>query len=461
MKDKDKGELEIIEKLFVDLFPICRSITGNGVRKTLKILQEKSQFNIKEIPSGTQCFDWIVPDEWNIEDAYIQNTNGEKIIDFKKNNLHVVSYSTPIQRKMKFIELDSHLHSLPNMPCSIPYRTTYYKKDWGFCLKHDDLKKFNDAEEYDVVINSSLKPGNLTYGEFLIKGELDDEIIFSTYCCHPSMGNDNLSGMILWLLLLRYLKCIKTKFSYRFIITPETIGAISYLSENKNNLNNVIGGYELTCVAGPNEFVYNSSFLGEHVIDKIAIETLNELNIKFKKKSFKPIGSDERQYSSPGFRIPIGLLCKDQFHNYDFYHTSSDNLDFISSESLYKSYILYTKIIQNLEKMDKNLLETVNETNNSKSKFSFYLTLNPNCEPMLSKRKLYPELGGTLFQPSSDTKKDKEKYVELLISILFYSDGHTSIEAISLKTGFPEADIEEMSEKLLKHNLLKRVNDDN
>jgi len=290
----------------------------------------------------------------------------------------------------------------------------------------------------------------------LIKGELEDEIIFSTYCCHPSMGNDNLSGMVLWILLLRYLKSIKTKFSYRFIIIPETIGAISYLSENKNNLEKVFAGFELTCVAGPNEFVYNSSFLEKHVIDRITIKTLNELNLKFKEKKFKPIGSDERQYSSPGFRIPIVLLCKDQFHDYDFYHTSSDNLDFISSKSLLESYILYKKIIQNLEKLDKSEMEVENKTKNTKSKFSFYSTLNPYCEPMLSKRKLYPELGGTLFQSSSDTKKNNEKYVELLVSTLFYSDGYTSIEEIALKSGFSELEIEEMSNKLIEEKLFER-----
>mgnify|MGYP001213668058 CR=1 FL=1 len=458
MKNQNiKEEIKIVEDLFSKLFPICRSITGKGVKESLKILQEKSDFSIKQIKSGTKCFDWIVPDEWNINDAYIQNSNGEKIIDFKENNLHVISYSIPVQKKMRFSELKSHLHSLEDIPNAIPYRTSYYKKNWGFCIKHDDLKKFNNNDEYNVVIDSSLNPGNLTYGEYQIKGELDDEIVFSTYCCHPSMGNDNLSGMILWILLLDYLKSIKTKFSYRFIIAPETIGVISYLSKNKDNIKKVFGGYELTCVAGPNEFVYNSSFKEEHLIDKIAIQTLQELNMKFKKKKFKPIGSDERQYSSPGFRIPIGLLCKDQFHDYNFYHTSLDNLDFVSSKSLLESYTVYTKIIKNLENSDRKILRVNDVEKKTKSKFAFYITQNPNCEPMLSKRNLYPELGGRLFQPSSDTRKDKENYVELLISTLFYSDGNTSIEEISLKTGFSELDIEEMSEKLILQRLLERL----
>ena len=455
------NEQTIITSLTKKLFPICRSITGNGVRQSLKILNDVSTFPTYEIPSGTKCFDWIIPDEWNIEDAFIENENGQKIIDFKNNNLHVLNYSTPVDTTLNFDELKNHLHTNPDIPDAIPYRTSYYKRNWGFCLSHNQFLKIDKTSDYHVVINSSLNSGSLTYGEFLIKGDSKSEFIFSTYCCHPSLANDNLSGMILWILLLKYLKEKKTKFSYRFLIMPETIGPIAYLSKHENHLSNISGGFVLTCLGGPSNFSYKSTFLENHRIDQIVQDTLDELKIQFQKFPFSIRGSDERQFSSPGFRIPMGVLCKDKFHEFDYYHTSLDNLDFISTDNILLSFFVYTRIIDSLEKLDEISVKPANPTLNndiSKSKFPIFKSKNPKCEPMLSKRGLYPNLGGSLKHSKNTLQSmlDTEKNLELVLNSLFYSDGETTIEKISLKSNLPEDELYECSKKLVDIDLLER-----
>lgn len=449
---------EIIPTLMKQLFPICRSITGFGVRKSLNILKEISDFKIFEIPSGTKCFDWTVPDEWNIKDAFIEDSKGNKIIDFQKNNLHVVNYSIPIDETLTFTKLKNHLYTLPNIPDAIPYRTSYYKREWGFCLEQNKFEKMDHDTEYHVVINSSLSKGSMTLGEYLIKGESKNEFIFSTYCCHPSMANDNLSGMILWILLLQYLKSKNTKFSYRFLIMPETIGTISYLSKNQFTMSNVIGGFVLTCVGGPGDISYKSTFLETHPIDKIVTDTLDDNNIKFKKFPFVPRGSDERQFSSPGFRIPIGLICKDKFHEYENYHTSLDNLEFISESSILSIFSLYVKIIDALEQSNDLIFHKDNKKiKNKKTNFPIFKSLNPNCEPMLSKRNLYPTIGGTLKQSMSKDElvSNNKINLDLLLNILFYSDGNTSVEYISLKSRISEDEIFIYSKYLVKLKLLE------
>ena len=451
-------EKQIISTLMKQLFPICRSITGSGVRKSLNILKGISDFKIFEIPSGTKCFDWEVPDEWNIEDAFIEDSKGNKIVDFQKNNLHVVNYSVPINETLTFTKLKNHLYTLPDIPDAIPYRTSYYKREWGFCLEQNKFEKMNREIEYHVVINSSLSKGSMTLGEYLIKGESKHEFIFSTYCCHPSMANDNLSGMILWILLLQYLKSKDTKFSYRFLIMPETIGTIAYLSKNQFAMSNVLGGFILTCVAGPGDISYKSTFLETHLIDKIVTNTLNSFNIKFKKFPFVPRGSDERQFSSPGFRIPIGLLCKDKFHEYKNYHTSLDNLKFISESSLLLVFSLYVKIIDALEQTNDLMFNVENfKTISKKTNFPIFKSLNPNCEPMLSKRNLYPTIGGSLKQIKSNEEfvSNNKENLDLLLNILFYSDGDTPIEYIAFKSGISENEILMYSKHLVKLKLLK------
>jgi len=424
------------------LFPICRSITGDGVRQTLSILREITDFKIKEVPSGTRCYDWTIPDEWNIKDAYIEDSGGKRIVDFKDNNVHVVNYSVPVNATITFRELEKHLYTLPRLPKAIPYRISYYNKDWGFCISHKQLCGLNKNAKYHVVIDSTLKPGKMTYAECLVKGSSDQEFLISTYCCHPSLANDNLSGQVLWALLLKEIKNRKTRHSYRFVISPETIGAICYLSKNEKVMRNIKGGFVLTTVAGPGKLGYKRTFLGDHAIDRVAEKTFRELNADYIPYPFDIIsGSDERHYSSPYFRIPMGTICKDKYSEYDFYHTSLDNLDFINPKYLIETLKVYLLCLHKLE---------INCT---------YRSLSPYCEPMLSKRGLYPKISGHIEQKvfGSAGKPDTNGELRAILWVMFYSDGNNSVLDISEKTGMPMKLIYETSQKLLALKLLEKI----
>ena len=468
-----KYSLELLKEtdnILKELFPICRSITGNGVRKTLSILNSITDFEIKEIPSGTKVYDWEIPNEWNIEDAYVENSSGKKVIDFKKNNLHVLNYSIPFNGKVSFNELKEHLYTLPDLPNAIPYRTSYYTKRWGFCLAHNELKKFDENDVYYVNIKSTLKPGNLTYGEYFVKGNSDKEILFSTYCCHPSLANDNLSGMVLWILMLRELKNKKPNYSYRFVIAPETIGAIAYLAGNKQNVKNICAGFIFTCVAGSGKFSYKSSYLENHTIDKIVHKRMKKSRINYSLYPFDINGSDERQFSSPAFRIPIGTICKDKYYEYDNYHTSLDDLDFITSEYLLQTFEIYKKIFSDIE-----MLDPINMTNektillNNKKKGAL-ISLCPYGEPFLSKKGLYTTLGGRYLQPAHDLKKNHEKRLykdeikqflgrdlSVILWILFHADGTKTIKDISKITHIDEISLEKMIKVLIEMKLVRII----
>lgn len=447
-----KNQQKEADELLKKLFPICRSITGDGVRKTLSILREIVEFDIKEIPSGTVCYDWVVPDEWNIRDAYIEDSSGNKVIDFQENNLHLVSYSIPIDKKMSFQELEKHLHTLPNLPNAIPYRTTYYKRDWGFCLTREQYCSLDKNEQYHVVIDSTLKPGSLTFGEGIIRGYSGQEFLISTYCCHPSLANDNLSGQVLWTLLFRELKRQKTRHSYRFIIVPETIGAIAYLSQEEKSMKNITGGFVLTTVAGPGKFGYKYTYLGDHLIDRVVHKTFSALGIEYISYPFDVNGSDETHYSAPYFRIPVGTICKDKYYEYDYYHTSLDNLEFISASDLVEVLKLYLFVIEKLE---------MNVT---------YRSRNPYCEPMLGKRGLYPQIGGHIMQKAVDFKKghlcqcyevSEERIIygselDAIGWLMFYADGKTSLLDISEKTAFSMKQLYETGEKLRQYGLVDK-----
>jgi aminopeptidase-like protein len=476
-KHTSKETISEIDNLFEQLFPICRSITGNGVRKSLSILKKITDFQIHEIPSGTICYDWKVPNEWNISDAYVEDSSGNKILNFQKNNLHVVNYSMPIDDTLTFEELKKHLHVLKDYPNSIPYRTTYYKEDWGFCLSYEEFKKMNRNSKYTVKIDSTLKPGHLTYGEYVIEGNSGKEFIISTYCCHPSLANDNLSGLVLWILLLRKLKSLKTNHTYRFIVVPETIGAIAYLSAHEKIMQNVLGGFILTCVAGPGKFSYKQSFLGNDLIDDVVRKTFSKLELDFKQYDFNITGSDEGQYSSPFFRIPIGTICKDKYHEFEYYHTSKDDLDFIKSNYLEETLDVYYSLIMNLENMDltdfqNHLPKKLNIKKSNLKNEAIYMSLNPYCAPMLSKRGLYPTLGGKIKQKAADDSKDhsEQKFnmmdgkslsgmeLDAILWVMFYGDGQTSLAEISEKTSFPLTVLNNTAKMLCEYNLLVKIN---
>jgi aminopeptidase-like protein len=430
LKNLDVSELgsemyELMEKLY----PICRSITGNGVRETLNIISDYIPLEIHEIPTGTKVFDWIVPKEWNIKDAYIKNSKGEKIVDFNKSNLHVLNYSVPIHKKISLKELKEHLYTLPDYPNWIPYLTSYYKENWGFCLPHNQFEKLEEGE-YEVFIDSTLEDGHLTFGEFYLKGKSDDEILFSCYICHPSLCNDNLSGTVLLTFLSKLLSDRDLKYSYRFLFIPETIGAITWLSLNENKISNIKYGIVATCVGDPGISTYKKTHDGDVIIDKIVQKTLIDSGDKYNIVEFFPSGSDERQFSSMGFKLLVGSLMRTMYGHFPEYHTSADNLDFVQPEYLADSLEKYLKIIFILE-------------NNSS-----YLNLNPKCEPQLGKRGLYRMIGSQKLGGINELA---------MFWLLNLSDGTNSLLDISIRSGLIFEQIKAAADALHAHDLLEEM----
>lgn len=332
------------------LWPLCRSITGNGVRSTLNIIKEYlPNLDIHEVPTGTQCFDWVIPKEWNIREAYVLNDKNEKVIDFADHNLHIVSYSIPVDAEMELEELEHHLYSIPEQPEVIPYVTSYYKENWGFCIQHSKREKLNKGR-YRVYIDSSLKTGSLTYAELLIPGKVKEEIFFSTYICHPSMANNELSGPCLAAQLAQHLSGLDSYFSYRFIFIPETIGAICYLSRNLEELQRKVkAGFVLTCVGDEKAWSFMPSISGNTYSDVISKHVLKALKIEFDEYSFLHRGSDERQYCSPGIDLPVCSIMRSKYMTYPEYHTSHDDFKLVTAKGLSDSFELYCKIIEAIE----------------------------------------------------------------------------------------------------------------
>jgi len=385
-----------------DLFPICRSLTGEGVRETLRYINNLiPRLTIKEVNSGTNAFDWTVPDEWMIKDAYVMNEFGEKIIDFKKNNLHIVGYSEAKDEWISFEELNKHLHSLPELPNAIPYVTSYYKKTWGFCLCDSDRLKIKKGR-YRVYIDSCHFKGKMNYGELLIKGRSQEEILLSTYICHPSMANNELSGPIIAAALCRWLLNNKNlKYSYRILFLPETIGAIYYLSVNREYMTKwTKAGFVLTCMGDDKNFSLLQTKYQNTYIDKLAKHVLNKISPNYKSYHFKERGSDERQYSSPGIDIPVISIMRSKYGEYPEYHTSMDNLDFISPKGLGGSYDVMKIIIEALE----------NDCNPVATKL---------CEPQMSKRNLYSSIGLRSNRQQIETRQ--------LMDLLAFADGKNDL----------------------------------
>jgi aminopeptidase-like protein len=423
---------DLIEKYFDRLWPINRSLAGEGNRETLRILSELVDLKISEIPSGTECFDWKVPDEWNAKEAWIKDSKGETIIDFKKNNLHLLGYSEKFHGRLSLDDLKKNLHSLPEQPTVIPYLTSYYKSRWGFCLSHDQLQNLKE-DTYEVFIDSELNPnGSMTIGEAVLKGSADEEVLLSTYICHPSMANNELSGPLVTAFLYKKLSERKNRrYTYRFLFLPETIGSICYLSMNGEHFKKKLAaGYVITCVGDGGNFTYKRSRRGNTVADRAAELSLNEKGKNFITEDFFPTGSDERQYCSPGFNLPVGSLMRTRYGKYNEYHTSADNKDFISFEAMEESVKKYFEILEVIE-----------------NNFTYRNKL-PQCEPQLGKRDLYPTLG---------SQKDTGDFVKALMWILNLSDGDNDMIEISKRSGIPFEVLIKAAERLEENELIEKI----
>ena len=416
-------------ELISRLFPICRSITGEGVRQTLKIIQEQIPLKIHEVPTAMPVFDWTIPKEWNIRDGYIKNSEGEKIVDFQTCNLHIVSYSTPIKKKLSLEELKSHIFTSPEHPQRIPYRTSYYKEQWGFCLSHNQLLELSDGE-YEVSIDASLEDGSLTYGEYFLEGQTKDEILISTHICHPSLANDNLSGIALATYLARYLSQVSRRYSYRFLLLPGTIGSIAWLCLNEGRVSRIKHGLVLACVGDPGKVTYKKSRQGNAHIDRAAKQVLKDSSDDFEINEFSPYGYDERQFCSPGFNLAVGCFMRTPHGQFPEYHTSADNLDFVQPQFLADSFAKCLTILQVLEGN------------------RIYLNVNPKCEPQLGRRGLYGAIGGQTDANLSELA---------MLWVLNLSDGNYSLLDIAEKSGLAFGLIKNTAGLLVEHNLLKEL----
>jgi aminopeptidase-like protein len=423
----DKGEE--MYQLISRLYPICRSITGSGVRETLKILQEYIPLTIHEVPSDTAVFDWTVPKEWNVRNAYIKNSEGRKIVNFHDSNLHVLSYSLPVKTKVSLDELKAHTFTLPDKPDWVPYRTSYYKENWGFCLSHNQLSALPDGE-YEVFIDASLENGSLTYGEYLLQGQTDAEILISTHICHPSLANDNLSGVAVTTFLARAVRTGPRKYSYRFLFIPGTIGSITWLSRNEATTGKINHGMVLACVGDGGRVTYKRSRRGDAGIDRAVIQALKDSSDPYELVPFSPYGYDERQFCSPGFNLPVGCFMRTPHGQFPEYHTSADNLELVKPEYLNDSFTKCLSILGILEK---------NRT---------YLNQNPKCEPQLGKRGLYSHIGG---------QKDSKLQELAMLWVLNFSDGNHSLLDIAERSSLKFAVVHNAAQTLLEHGLLQEA----
>jgi aminopeptidase-like protein len=417
-----------LHRLAAELYPICRSITGDGIRRTLAAIQKRIPLKVFEVPSSTSVFDWTVPKEWNIRDAYIKSPDGKRVVDFQKCNLHVVNYSTPMHATMSLADLRPHLFTIPEKPDWIPYRTSYYKEDWGFCLSHNQLLALHEGQ-YEVDIDSTLENGHLSYGECYLPGQSSEEILISCHACHPSLANDNLSGLTVATHLAHFLSGRDLRYSYRFLFIPGTIGAITWLARNQEHAARIRHGLVLTCIGDSGAFHYKKSRQGSAEIDRATAHVLSHHSQSPSILEFSPYGYDERQYCSPGFNLAVGCLMRSVWGTFPEYHTSADNLEFIRPEKLAESLRVCTAIMDVLEGNRR------------------YRNLSPYCEPQLGRRNLYRSTGGEGIGSEINAR----------LWVLNFSDGEHSLLDIAEKSGVPFSLVSDAAELLLGGGLLAPV----
>jgi aminopeptidase-like protein len=424
----DAGDGQAMHELVAELFPICRSITGEGVRETLRILGRDLPIAVHEVPSGTAVLDWTVPPEWTIRDAYVADSRGTRVLDFRASNLHVVSYSRPVRATMTLEDLRPHLHSDPAHPDWIPYRTSYYKEDWGFCAGHHVLEALPE-DRYEVVIDSTLAPGSLTYGECFLPGATPDEVLLSAHICHPSLANDNLSGLAVASFLIRRLLQRERRYGYRIVFAPGTIGAIAWLARNEGMLAAIRHGLVLSNLGDPGPMHYKRSRRGDAAVDRAAVLTVGgEPGSCI--LDFEPYGYDERQYCSPGFDLPVGCLSRTPYGRFPEYHTSADNLDLVRPEALADSLAMLDRILTVLERD------------------ATYVNLSPKGEPMLGRRGLYASIGG---------QSDAQTRQLALLWVLNLSDGQHSLLTVAERSRLGFAAIADAADALEAGGLLARA----
>lgn len=425
--------------LLRELFPICRSIAGDGLRETIGRIAARVPLTIHEVPTGTPAFDWTVPQEWSLRRATLRAPGGAIVADTDESNLHIVNYSTPFRGTLTLDQLQSHLHSMPDKPAWVPYRTSYYKPTWGFCLR-DDVRHALPAGEYEVDVNTTIRDGALTYGELVIPGRSDREVLFSAHCCHPSLANDNLSGIAVAMELARRLMSRDNALTYRFVFAPGTIGAITWLSRNVETTQRIVAGLTLSCLGDRGGFTFKRSRQGDSLIDR-AVEAAGVESIR----DFIPYGYDERQYCSPGFDLPIGCLTRSSYGEFAEYHTSADDLSLIDEAALRGSVETLERIVGHLESAGGRQSLAPASRRDALHGGPRYRNLNPHCEPQLGRRGLYAMTGGHAHAPTLQMA---------LLWVLNYSDGRHGVDWIAARAKIDRPTIDHAVELLTQTNLL-------